>query len=198
MSATGPERGRTGHRPASLTTQVAAAPGLDDHPGRRAEFAEELVDALLAVGRQDPAAALARADQVGLATLGESWGGAETMSRPGLLWTLHLVRTWCYFQGEAAARFIGQGRHAAPVAAAIAGLPEGVGAQELAGAADQMLLGAYSGELGGAAERASAVLELAVQGMRELGEAPAQVRRTRLLAERLAHTGRAWRRTGLS
>lgn len=184
-------------RPAPLLTQVAAASAAEGQPGRRAEFAEELVDALLQVGRDDPAAALRSADELGLATLADNWSAAEPTSRPGLLWVLHLLRTWCYFQGQAAARYLRAGGRVAPVVEAIAGLPEAVDAQEVADVADRLLLAAYGGRFESAAEQGSALAELVSRGMAEQGEPADLVARTEALAKRLAAAARVARDSGL-
>ena len=189
-------------RPVALTTQVAGPEYADEVPGRRAELAEELASALLSVGRRDPAAALARADELGLVGLAEAWRGADAISTAGLLWALHLLRSWCTFRGREAARLYRDGRVLVPVEDAVAGVPDAPLAADLAGVGEALLLTAYAGELGAAAERAAALLRVVALGRCEAAQAlPAaaatvehrQAARASATAERFAEVARAWR-----
>ncbi|MDQ6650824.1 MAG: hypothetical protein M3Z02_12025, partial [Actinomycetota bacterium] len=139
-------------RPAALTTQVPSPGHADEVPGRRAELAEELAAALLSVGHADPATALARADELGLVGLAEAWRGADPISTAGLLWSLHLLRSWCAFRGKEAARLYRDGRALVPVEDAVAGVPDAPVAADLAAIGEALLLTAYAGALGSAAE----------------------------------------------
>jgi hypothetical protein len=185
------------HRPVPLTTQVAAAGGLDDVPGRRGELADELADALLRVGAEDPVVALGRADELGLPTMAEVWGDAEVTSRGGLLWTLHLLRAWCAARPGDGARLFRDGRGLAPVGEVVSGLPWAAGETDVAALGERILLTAYAGDLGSAAERAAAFVGVLGAGMYRDDDAD---RRTRLaqLQRRLELAGRTGRGRGLS
>ena len=157
-------------RPASLPVEPTAPGGPDDVPGRRAEFADRIVDALLTVGQQDAALALRRADDLGLPQLGEAWSGAEAGSRAAVLWRLHLLRTWLRFRGAEAARVLRAGRGMAPVEDVVAGVPEAPSPAELADVGERLLLVAYGGALADAAERAAALLRVVACGQARLAE----------------------------
>jgi hypothetical protein len=177
-------------RPTSLPIEPRGAGGADEIPGRRAELAEEIVDALLSVGADDPALALSRADALGLVTLGDSWSRMEVDTRPGVLWVLHLLRAWLHFHGQEASRFYQAGTALAPVQEVVAGTPDLPTADELSALGDTLLTTAYGGNLAGAADRAAALLRVIASGGALLAAddelSQQQAVRARQGAERLA------------
>jgi hypothetical protein len=167
-------------RPASLPQQPPASPAPDSSPGRRAELAEDIARALLTVGRDDPALALRRADDLGVVELTEAWSGSESGSLPDVLLTLHVLRTWLHFRSTEARLLYETGRHAEQVSEVVAGLPDTPTTDDLAGFGETLLLLAYGGRLAAAADRAAAFLGIVAAGREQLAdpasdEAPALV-----------------------
>jgi hypothetical protein len=176
--------------------------GPEDVPGRRAELADRVVDALFTVGRQDPALAVRRADDLGLPQLGEAWSAAEPGSRAAVLWRLHLLRTWLRFRGSEAATCYLAGRPMAPVEDVVAGVPEVPTAADLGEVGERLLLAAYGGGFANAAERGAALLRVVAAGQARIAGADRralqQAVRARESADVLAAGARAYRAEGSS
>jgi hypothetical protein len=184
-------------RPASLPFEPTAPGGPEDVPGRRSEVADRVVDALLTVGRQDPALAVRRADDLGLPQLAEAWSAAEPGSRAAVLWRLHLLRTWLRFRGPEAVAVYLAGREMAPVEAVVAGVPDVPTATDLGEVGERLLLAAYGGSFADAAERGAALLRVVASGQARLAghdrQALAEAVRARESADVLAAGARAYR-----
>jgi hypothetical protein len=159
--------------------------------------ADRIVEALLTVGRQNPALAVQRADDLGLPQLGEAWSAAEPGSRAAVLWRLHLLRTWLRFRGPEAVAIYLAGREMAPVEAVIAGVPEVPTAADLGDVGEQLLLAAYGGSFADAAERAAALLRVVASGQARLAGADrsalAEAVRARESADVLATGAKSYR-----
>lgn len=184
-------------RPASLPVEPTAAGTPEDVPGRRSEVADRVVEALLTVGRQDPALAVQRADDLGLPQLGEAWAAAEPGSRAAVLWRLHLLRSWLRFRGAEAVTVYVAGRAMAPVEDVVAGVPEMPTAAELGEVGERLLLAAYGGSFADAAERGAALLRVIASGQARVAgddrRALQEAVRARESADVLAAGARAYR-----
>jgi hypothetical protein len=156
-----------------------------------------MVDALLTVGRQDPALAVRRADDLGLPQLSEVWSTAEPGSRAAVLWRLHLLRTWLRFRGAEAAAIYLAGRGMAPVEDVVAGVPDAASAAELGEVGERLLLTAYGGSFADAAERGAALLRVIASGQAHIAgddrRALQQAVQARESADVLAAGARAYR-----
>lgn len=183
-------------RPASLTGQPPAPLSSETYPGRATEFATEVAEALLAVGSSDPQAAIARADQLGIAELTDLWQHAEPDTAAGTLWVLHIVRSWCTLSGSDVADAFRAGSSDLAVDVAISGLPDDPDASDMAAWAQQVLTAAYGGSLDLAADRAAALLRVVAGGWARQDTGSWQLRqasRASSTAERLTLAARHFR-----
>ncbi len=145
------------------------------------------------------------ADRVGLDTLAELWRDSDPQTLPGALWVLYVLRQWCRSSPEEVALLWRAGAPYAPADAVVAGMGEPVDVTAVRRLSDDVLTGAYRGELDVALERAAAVFRVVAAGRRE-GPCPDAERATALeMAERndrtadaLAAAARRWRRGELS
>ncbi len=165
---------RRPHRP--LPMPSAALEGIADEihdPAVRRERAYATASALLQAGRDDPALVqeLVRLDEtVGLDGLRELWGAPEDDGLPAALWSLYLLRAWLVRQGPEAARLYRAGRAHAPVADAVAGVPDAPAPVDLLELADAVLTTALLGDPPGAMDRAAAVHRVLACGRFALAE----------------------------
>ncbi len=150
-----PERRR---RPL-LVSDLTRMFGADPDPAARRVTAHESAASVLRAGRArdvELRALLELEETVGLDELGELWRGSDRASLPATLWTLYLLRTWCYRQGEDVARLWQSGQAHAEVAAAVAGLPEDASARDTAAFCDALLEGVFHGDLPTSLQRGAA------------------------------------------
>lgn len=97
-------------------------------------------------------------DDHGLDTLAELWAGASPTSLPGALWRLYLVRAILHHNPEDAQRLFQRGiDDLGTIDQVVAGAPDPLGAEGLVTLVDDILRGAFVGELAEALERASSV-----------------------------------------
>jgi hypothetical protein len=98
------------------------------------------------------------ADEHGLDTLADLWSRAHPLSLPGALWRLYLVRAVVHHNPRDTAELFQRGvddlRTIDPV---VAGAPDPLSAEDFSGVLDDILLGAFDGDLAHALERATAV-----------------------------------------
>lgn len=150
----------------------------DMDPVARVQLAHETAAALLARVRTDADVdvverLLALAADDGIDSVAELWADAPPHSLPGALWRIHLLRTMVAQQAvEVAAHFrVGADRlHTAdPV---VAGAATPTGPEEIAALADEILRGAFAGDLALALDRAAAFCRIAGAGA--LSEADAR------------------------
>lgn len=154
--------------------RIEAYIGGED-PAQLRRAAHESARALVERGRQPGAEdAVARmvayTDEHGLDDLAQLWSRSPADTLPGALWRLSLVRVLIRQdpQGTAIAFERGVAR-LATADAAIAGAPEPAGPAEIAELVDQILTGAYSGDLAIALDRAAASCRILAEGT--VGEA---------------------------
>lgn len=163
------------HRPApyaDLTALIDAAGG--SAPESRAEIASATAAVLVRAGRErdaDDARFVELADRIGLDTLAQLWQDSAPVSLPGALWTLYLLRQWCRSDAAEVGRLWRAGEPLAAADAVVAGLADYVNELAVARVADDVLAGAYRGDLAVALERAAAFFRVVAAGRRELAEA---------------------------
>ena len=98
------------------------------------------------------------ADEHGLDTLAELWSKAHPLSLPGALWRLYLVRAVVHHNPLDTAQLFQRGVDDLPtIDVVVAGAPDPLSAEDFSGVLDDILMGAFDGDLAHALERASAV-----------------------------------------
>ena len=97
-------------------------------------------------------------DEYGLDTLAELWSQAHPLTLPGALWRLFLVRAVVQHYAEDASRLFQRGIDDLPtIDAVVAGAPDPVSAEDFSKVLDDILRGAFEGDLAHALDRAAAV-----------------------------------------
>jgi len=98
------------------------------------------------------------ADEHGLDTLADLWSQAHPLSLPGALWRLYVVRAVLQHNPDDASHLFQRGvDDLSTIDQVVAGAPEGLNAEKFSQVLDDILLGAFDGELSHALERAAAV-----------------------------------------
>ena len=98
------------------------------------------------------------ADEHGLDTLADLWSRAHPLSLPGALWRLYLVRAVVHHNPHDTAQLFQKGvDDLHTIDALVAGAPDPVTAEGFSDVLDDILMGAFDGELADALERAAAV-----------------------------------------
>jgi len=98
------------------------------------------------------------ADEHGLDPLADLWPQAHPQSLPGALWRLYLVRAVLQHNPDDASHLFQRGvDDLSTIDQVVAGAPEGLNAESFSQVLDDILLGAFDGELSHALERAAAV-----------------------------------------
>ena len=97
-------------------------------------------------------------DEYGLDTLAELWSQAHPLPLPGALWRLFLVRAVVQHNAEDATRLFQRGiDNLSTIDAGVAGAPDPVSAEDFSRVLDDILRGAFEGDLAHALDRAAAV-----------------------------------------
>ena len=98
------------------------------------------------------------ADEHGLDTLADLWSRAHPLSLPGALWRLYLVRAVVHHNPHDTAQLFQKGVDGLQtIDALVAGAPDPLSAEGFSDVLDDILMGAFDGELAHALERAAAV-----------------------------------------
>ena len=98
------------------------------------------------------------ADEHGLDTLADLWSRAHPLSLPGALWRLYLVRAVVHHNPHDTAQLFQKGVDGLnTIDALVAGAPDPLSAEGFSDVLDDILMGAFDGELAHALERAAAV-----------------------------------------
>lgn len=98
------------------------------------------------------------ANEHGLDTLADLWSKAHPLSLPGALWRLYLVRAVVHHNPHDTAQLFQKGVDGLhTIDALVAGAPDPLSAKDFSGVLDDILMGAFDGELAHALERAAAV-----------------------------------------
>jgi hypothetical protein len=187
---------------ADLTDLIDAAGGLS--PSSRAEIAAATAALLVRAGREPGEDAddrfVALADRIGIDTLAALWQHSESVSLPGALWALYLLRMWFHGNGEQVRLLWQAGEPLAPADAVVAGVAEPGDIASVRGVADAVLTGVYRGDFAVALERAAAVFRVVAAGRRSLADADDRGAVELALADRndrvaadLSASARKWR-----
>ena len=186
-------------RPAMLDMEMADQLEGDIDPADRALIAHETASAIVDQARASHhpelvARLVALVDEEGIDTVAMMWSKAEPHTLPGALWRLYMLREWVKFDAAGVARSYHHGVAAANVRAAIAGVADPPGPDEVRQLADDVLSGVFAGDLAIALERAGAFCRVVATGSAfeaesDDGHAQARAHQTTLRASQLLHTG---------
>lgn len=180
-------------RPAPLFASVAEAiPGEPD-PATSSDLAHDSARALLdgVFHSSDPEVVervVALAAEDGLTDLAALWSGAPATSLPGALWRLYVLHTWSQNSGDDVVRRYRAGSRTVPGLRYLSGFAEPPDVQQVHRSMDEILRGAFTGDLGMALRRAGAVAMIVAHGTAHLADEDPDDDRTRQ-AERLLSTG---------
>ncbi|WP_344342820.1 DNA-directed RNA polymerase subunit beta [Agrococcus versicolor] len=172
----------------------------DMDPVARVQLAHETAAALLSRVRSDADAEVverlvALAETDGIDSVAELWADARPHSLPGALWRIHLLRTMVAQQPvDVAAQYTTGVERLQTPDAVVAGAASPTGPEEIAALADEILRGAFAGDLALALDRAAAFSRIASAGA--LADADARDAFDEASASRL--TARAARLTTLA
>ena len=164
------------HRPARVPSGAFDAFIGADDPAEVSRIAHDTAAALLhrVRGTDDPAviARLVRfTDEHGIDDLVELWSAAASNSLPGSLWRLYLIRDAAIRNPEATAFCFRRGLEVdRTISRVVAGAPTPTGPDEIVALCDEILRGAFVGDVGIALARASAYARIMSQGAAELTE----------------------------
>lgn len=187
-------------RPAALFASTAEAiPGAPD-PATSADLAHDSAQALLhGVYRSaDPQVVqrvVSLVQEEGLGDLATLWSSSPATTLPGALWRLYVLHTWVQRNGEDVVRRYREGSRTVPGLRYLSGVAEPPDVDQVRRTMDDILRGAFTGDLSLALNRAGAVATLAAHGTAHLAdrEDVDEAAQARLMtqAERLLSTGEA-------
>lgn len=191
---------RLAHRPSYREPAALEAVGGAHDPIEALHAAHESAAVLLRAGRaaSDPevtARLVALVDEIGLPTLADLWASCSARSLPGALYRLYVLREWMRSRPDDVARDYFFGVPYTEPNHVVAGI-DPPGPDEVRQVADQILRGAFTGDVAVAFERAAAFCFVVVAGraVRTEGAASAlSAERLRALALDLAASARLWR-----
>lgn len=192
MSAQGSSSSRF-RRPASLFPEVAASlPGEPD-PSTSSDLAHDSAQALLngVFHSADPEIVERVVNLVaeeGLADLALMWSHASATTLPGALWRLYVLHTWVQRSSEEVVLRYREGSQTIPGLRYLSGFAEPPDIEQVRRTMDDILRGAFTGDLGLALRRAGAVATIMAHGTAHLADSDPDDARTRQ-AERLLSTG---------
>lgn len=189
------------HRPVPLADLDSVRTGED--PVARSETSHATAALLLgdAHGQRDEAATkrfVELADDIGFEVIAEMWSAAPAVSAPGALWRLYALRQWIKTAPRELADMFSDGQRRITEGIGLneilAGVELPAGPDEVARAIDEILIGAFRGDVVIALLRAAAFVGICAEGT---GEADTRTR-LRQLSEDLSDAAVAHRRGGLS
>lgn len=170
-SASGPRF----RRPASLfparAEQIEGAPD----PALSMELAHDSARALLdgVYRSSDPEVVqrvLSLVEREGLADLAALWSGVPARTLPGALWRLYVLHAWVRTGGEEVVRRYREGARTVPGLRYLAGFAEPPELAQVRATMDDILRGAFTGDLALALARAGAVAVLCAHGTAHLAD----------------------------
>jgi hypothetical protein len=191
-----------------LRGQLPDLPG-DPDPADRTAIAHATAAAIIQAARAKNSSSQTThrlvhlAERLGLDQIAELWRGCGPDTLPGTLWSLYLLRSWVYRNGNEVARVFAAGEHIAEVSTAVAGVAHPPGPTEVAALGDAILTSAFTGDFAIALERAGAFCRVVAAGRAHLADDASEAegeRQTRLaggnvrMAEELERAAALWRR----
>lgn len=156
-------------RPASLSAaQAESIPGASD-PGLTTEVAHRSATALLngVFGTSDPEVVdrvVHLVENEGLEDLAALWSGSPADTLPGALWRLYTLHAWVTRDTAEVIRRYEAGLTTIPGRQVIAGIAEPPTVEQVRSTMDDILRGAFTGDLALALHRAAAIAALAAHG----------------------------------
>lgn len=188
------------HRPVPLADFDSV--GSVEDPVARSETSHATAALLLgdADGNRDEAATrrfVELADDIGLEVIAEMWSAAPAVSAPGALWRLYALRQWIKTAPQELAEMFATGQRRVTDGIGyeeiLAGVELPAGPDEVARAIDEILTGAFRGDVVIALLRAAAFVGICAEGT----EAADTRTRLRQLSQDLSDAAVAHRRGGL-
>ncbi|MCS4592978.1 hypothetical protein KTJ89_08295 [Brevibacterium sediminis] len=176
--------------------------GAVDDPVARSETSHATAALLLgdAEGNRDEAATrrfVELADDIGFEIIAEMWSAAPAVSAPGALWRLYALRQWIKSAPRELAEMFSDGQRRVTEGIGydeiLAGVELPAGPDEVAHAIDEILVGAFRGDVVIALLRASAFVGICAAGADDHDTAV----RLRQLSQDLSDAAVAHRRGGL-
>lgn len=165
----------------ALATDLAHRSAAAMLAGVRGSADEDVVRRVLALARTE-----------GLEDLAALWSSSPAATLPGALWRLYALHTWVQRDPEDAVRRYAVGARTVPGLRYLAGLAEPPDVDSVRRTLDQILRGAFTGDLAVALGRAAAVLMLISYGTAHLADDDHDAEHQRELtaqASRLLATG---------
>ncbi|WP_426937058.1 hypothetical protein ACQE2J_03205 [Brevibacterium sp. LE-L] len=188
------------HRPVPLADLDSVS--ASDDPVARSETSHATAALLLgdADGHRDEAATrrfVELADDIGFEVIAEMWSSAPAVSAPGALWRLYALRQWINTAPRELSEMFATGQRRVTEGIGLdeilAGVELPAGVDEVARAIDEILVGAFRGDVVIALLRAAAFVGICAEGT----EATETRSRLRQLSQDLADAAFAHRRGGL-
>ena len=159
------------HRPIPLADLDSL--GEKSDPVTRSETSHATAALLLgdADGHRDEAATrrfIELADDIGLEVIAEMWSSAPAVSAPGALWRLYALREWIHTAPRETAQLFSEGQRRITdglgLSEILAGVELPAGPDEVARAIDEILAGAFRGDVVIALLRAAAFVGMCAEG----------------------------------
>ncbi|WP_241897528.1 hypothetical protein [Brevibacterium epidermidis] len=191
---------RAFHRPVPLSDLDSV--GAVDDPVARSETSHATAALLLgdSEGNRDEAATrrfVELADDIGFEIIAEMWSAAPAVSAPGALWRLYALRQWIKSAPRELSEMFADGQRRVTEGIGydeiLAGVELPAGPDEVAHAIDEILVGAFRGDVVIALLRAAAFVGICAAGT----DTHAPGTRLRQLSQDLSDAAVAHRRGGL-
>ena len=191
---------RAFHRPVPLSDLDSV--GAVDDPVARSETSHATAALLLgdSEGNRDEAATrrfVELADDIGFEIIAEMWSAAPAVSAPGALWRLYALRQWIKSAPRELSEMFADGQRRVTEGIGydeiLAGVELPAGPDEVAHAIDEILVGAFRGDVVIALLRAAAFVGICAAGTDDRDTA----NRLRQLSQDLSDAAVAHRRGGL-
>ena len=191
---------RAFHRPVPLADLDSV--GAVDDPVARSETSHATAALLLgdSDGNRDEAATrrfVELADDIGFEVIAEMWSAAPAVSAPGALWRLYALRQWIKSAPRELSEMFSDGQRRVTEGIGydeiLAGVELPAGPDEVAHAIDEILVGAFRGDVVIALLRAAAFVGICAAGTDDHDTAV----RLRQLSQDLSDAAVAHRRGGL-